>query len=198
MGATRVKRGIVRRLRTGALAAVIMAIALLALVGPAYLAIVTTPDWRDHPTFDGQAYRWPAPDVDFDTRDATGTLATLALLMSWRGEALDVAALEAELELQGFAYRLDEVAALYAEQGFAGTWVEAGVGALPQLETPFLALLTTSGGRLVVVHELALGHVFVEDAREGRALIPTETFASTWSGYLYTFEATPVRPVERN
>ncbi len=173
----------------------LMLTAIAALAAPVAVSLSVTPDWRASPRFDGQAYLVSDADVVRQVLDPSGSAAVLATLDAWRGGSSSEAAVLAVLEGGGFDFQLATLAAVLDEQGFAGRWLTGSdATALERVATPFIARLTDDGGRLVIVRQVAIDHVYVADPLRGNVLYPLARFAEVWAGQIFTFDELPAVP----
>jgi ABC-type bacteriocin/lantibiotic exporter with double-glycine peptidase domain len=164
------------------------------LFTPVAVELARTPNWLDHPSWNGGAYLLGWHGMVRAELDATGTAAVLATLDSYRGGSATEAQMVALLGERDFDYRLGSFAHAASDWGFPGRWALAEVGALPGLPTPFLAHLTDAGGRFVIVHRVASGQVYLADPNAGRLLMPLASFARLSSQQVYLFDHPSVIP----
>lgn len=183
--------------RGAGFALLLLVVALATLLAPTVrnVAVSTTSyDWRASPRFDGTAYLVsPADSVEAE-RDATGVAAVIATFDRWRGGDATEASVVQEIEDSDLGYRLSDVEELAASYGFEGRWVEAEIATLPRLKVPVVAHLSDGGGRVVIVRNVAIGHVYVTDPARGNVLYPLERFAEVWTGRAFAFPEPPAAP----
>jgi hypothetical protein len=177
----------------------------LGLAAPAawnvYLSVVVH-NWKASSHWNGEAYLLSSDmgallaEGSVSRSGSSGVAAALATLLSWNGTATTVADIELHMASMGFGGQLSDFTTLVAEHGLEGHWLQAEPAALSHLKTPFLALLSGSDGRFILVRDLRGGYLYATDPELGNVLYPLESFAATWTGQAFAFPDPPPQPEE--